>query len=448
MKELAVFINQSGSIPVYEQIYEFIKREIREGNIKTGERLPSTRNMSSYLQVSRSTVLASYEQLLAEGYIEARERKGYYVIEIEKDFANNQENTINNSKDMVYINPYTIDFSPNGIETEHFPVNEWRKISKNIFTDEMKNLFNSGDKRGDDGLREQLAVFLQKSRGVKADKSRIILGAGNENLLMLIKLLLPGNVIFAVENPVYKKSYDILRNFTDNVIPVGLDKDGLSVKELEKSNADVAYLTPSHQYPLGIVMGIKRRVELLNWASRKEDRYIIEDDYDSEFRYKGRPIPSLQSIDNGEKVIYMGTFSKSVTPAIRMSYMVLPKKLMDIYMKKTSYIGNTVSRIDQKYMEIFMKNGGFERHLNRMRTIYKAKHDVMLNELKTWKNINISGENAGVHIILEINNNDGKRTGKKSGRGGSKSIPAVRLLYRRNKQQTAGNNNRIFKTLQ
>ena len=405
MKELAVFINQSGSIPVYEQIYEFIKKEIREGNIKTGERLPSTRNMSSYLQVSRSTVLASYEQLLAEGYIEARERKGYYVIEIEKDFADNHENTINNSKDMVYINPYTIDFSPNGIETEHFPVNEWRKISKNIFTDEMKNLFNSGDKRGDDGLREQLAVFLQKSRGVKADKSRIILGAGNENLLMLIKLLLPGNVIFAVENPVYKKSYDILRNFTDNVIPVGLDKDGLSVKELEKSNADVAYLTPSHQYPLGIVMGIKRRVELLNWASRKEDRYIIEDDYDSEFRYKGRPIPSLQSIDNGEKVIYMGTFSKSVTPAIRMSYMVLPKKLMDIYMKKTSYIGNTVSRIDQKYMEIFMKNGGFERHLNRMRTIYKAKHDVMLNELKTWKNINISGENAGVHIILEINNN-------------------------------------------
>lgn len=132
-------------------------------------------------------------------------------------------------------------------------------------------------------------------------------------------------------------------------------------------------------------MGIKRRVELLNWASRKEDRYIIEDDYDSEFRYKGRPIPSLQSIDSGEKVIYMGTFSKSVTPAIRMSYMVLPKKLMDIYMKKTSYIGNTVSRIDQKYMEIFMKNGGFERHLNRMRTIYKAKHDVMLNELKTWK---------------------------------------------------------------
>ena len=251
MKELAVFINQSGGVPVYEQIYEFIKREIRKGNIKTGERLPSTRNMSSYLQVSRSTVLASYEQLLAEGYIEARERKGYYAIEIEKDFADNQENTINNSRDMVYINPYTIDFSPNGIETEHFPVNEWRKISKNIFTDEMKNLFNSGDKRGDDGLREQLAVFLQKSRGVKADKSRIILGAGNENLLMLIKLLLPGNVIFAVENPVYKKSYDILRNFTDNVIPVGLDKDGLSVKELEKSNADVAYLTPSHQYPLG-----------------------------------------------------------------------------------------------------------------------------------------------------------------------------------------------------
>lgn len=404
MKELAVFINQSGDVPVYEQIYEFIKKEIREGKIKTGERLPSTRNMSTYLQVSRSTVLASYEQLLAEGYIEARERKGYYVIEIEKDFADIQENNANNGEDTVYTNPYSIDFSPNGIETEHFPVNEWRKISKNVFTDGLKRLFNSGDKRGDDGLREQLAVFLRKSRGVKADKSRIILGAGNENLLMLIKLLLPKDVTFAVENPVYKKSYDILKNFTDNVIPVGLDKDGLNVKELEKSNADAAYLTPSHQYPLGIVMGIKRRIELLNWASKKEGRYIIEDDYDSEFRYKGRPIPSLQSIDNGEKVIYMGTFSKSVTPAIRMSYMVLPKKLMEIYMKKTDYIGNTVSRIDQKYMEIFMKNGGFERHLNRMRTIYKAKHDIMLNELKTWKNVSISGENAGVHIILEINN--------------------------------------------
>jgi len=410
MKELAVFINQSGGVPVYEQIYEFIKREIRKGNIKTGERLPSTRNMSSYLQVSRSTVLASYEQLLAEGYIEARERKGYYAIEIEKDFADNHENTINNSKDMVYINPYTIDFSPNGIETEHFPVNEWRKISKNIFTDEMKNLFNSGDKRGDDGLREQLAVFLQKSRGVKADKSRIILGAGNENLLMLIKLLLPGNVIFAVENPVYKKSYDILRNFTDNVIPVGLDKDGLSVKELEKSNADVAYLTPSHQYPLGIVMGIKRRVELLNWASRKEDRYIIEDDYDSEFRYKGRPIPSLQSIDSGEKVIYMGTFSKSVTPAIRMSYMVLPEHILKIYQEKCRFISSTVSKVDQMILQKFMEEGYYERHLNKTRALYKNRHDVLISSLRKMKEIlEISGENAGVHLLLHFKTDDSEK---------------------------------------
>jgi len=378
MKELAVFINQSGGVPVYEQIYEFIKREIRKGNIKTGERLPSTRNMSSYLQVSRSTVLASYEQLLAEGYIEARERKGYYAIEIEKDFADNQENTINNSRDMVYINPYTIDFSPNGIETEHFPVNEWRKISKNIFTDEMKNLFNSGDKRGDDGLREQLAVFLQKSRGVKADKSRIILGAGNENLLMLIKLLLPGNVIFAVENPVYKKSYDILRNFTDNVIPVGLDKDGLSVKELEKSNADVAYLTPSHQYPLGIVMGIKRRVELLNWASRKEDRYIIEDDYDSEFRWGGKPLPTMFGMDASGRVIYMNTFSMTIAPSVRISYVCLPQELYERWKERLGFCSCPVPAFEQYTLARFIESGHFERHISRMRKYYRRIRELTL----------------------------------------------------------------------
>ena len=399
MKELAIFLDNNIKIPVYEQIYNAIKNEIVQGTIRAGEKLPSSRGLSEQLQCSRSTILMAYEQLLAEGYIETMPKSGYFVAELFADFYlqhNQADKVAIESKDKGY----EIDFSPVGIDADSFPFNEWRKLSRQVLNSDNMELFNSGDRRGDFGLRSAIAEYLNTSRGVKANPDRIILGAGYESLLMILDCILDKNIIFAMENPAYPKAYKLIKTFGRQVCPVELDDKGINVSELNKTNADIVYVTPSHQYPMGIVMPIKRRQELLSWCGLKEGRYIIEDDYDSEFRYKGKPIPSLQGMDSGDSVIYIGTFSKSISPAIRMSYMVLPDKLYSKYNENGKFYSNTVSRIDQKIVELFIKEGGFERHLSRMRTTYKSKHASILNRLKTWKNVEISGENSGAHMLL------------------------------------------------
>jgi GntR family transcriptional regulator / MocR family aminotransferase len=205
-----------------------------------------------------------------------------------------------------------------------------------------------------------------------------------------------------MEDPTYKQAYKTFCNLKIRVNCIGLDKDGMNVEQLEATDSNIAYVMPSHQFPLGIIMPIKRRMELLNWASKRENRYIIEDDYDSEFRYIGKPIPSLQGYDVNDKVIYMGTFSKSIAPAIRVSYMVLPQNLIKDYYQKGFY-ASTVSKIDQTILNTFINQGYYERHLNKMRATYKNKHDILLNELKRIKNIiSITGENAGVHVLANF----------------------------------------------
>lgn len=403
MKELSVFIDTNSKIPAYEQIYTFIKEEIMNGHLKAGEALPSSRALAESLQFSRSTILMAYDQLTAEGYIETRPQKGCYVMEVEEGFKKN-ENTARTFEIPQKSGKYNIDFSPVGIETDNFPFNEWRKISRQLFSTENAELLNSGDARGDMELRECIAEYLRDSRGVRADADRIILGAGYENLLMILNFILEEKTVFAMENPVYPKAYRLIRNLGRKILPVELDEYGMSVCKLEQTDANIAYVTPSHQYPMGIVMSVGRRQELLQWAYRHPERYIIEDDYDSEFRYRGKPVPALQGIDTQERVIYIGTFSKSISPAIRMSYMVLPQQLMEKYYGVMNFCSNTVSRIDQKMVQIFMESGGFERHLNRMRTIYRNKHAVMLAEVKTWRNTDIFGENAGAHMLVKIKN--------------------------------------------
>ncbi|MBO5279554.1 MAG: PLP-dependent aminotransferase family protein, partial [Lachnospiraceae bacterium] len=201
-----------------------------------------------------------------------------------------------------------------------------------------------------------------------------------------------------MENPTYRQAYRVFKGLGHEVVPVSMDEYGMKVEELAKSDALISYVMPSHQFPLGVVMPIKRRLELLAWADEGR-RYIIEDDYDSEFRYRGKPIPSLQGVDRKDCVIYIGTFSKSVAPAIRLSYMVLPNSLLE-RCEQFNFYSSTVSRIDQNIMDSFIREGYFERHLNRMRAVYKAKHDVLMGELKELKGFTISGENAGLHVLL------------------------------------------------
>ena len=345
----------------------------------------------------------AYEQLIAEGYIETMPKKGYFVMEL--DISLEVSDTgIKNTDTNIQSDRYEIDFSPVGIDADAFPYNECRKLLKQVINVSNTDLFNSGDRRGDEGLRVAISGYLRASRGVKANPDRIILGAGYESLLMIIDRILDFDMIFAMENPVYPKAYKLITSFGRTVYPIPLDDKGMRIDELYKTAADVVYVTPSHQYPTGIVMPIRRRQELLNWSESAPDRYIIEDDYDSEFRYKGKPIPSLQGMDGNDRVIYIGTFSKSISPAIRMSYMVLPDALYEKYISMGDFYSNTVSRIDQKLVELFINGGGYERHLSRMRTTYKNKHALMLNRLKSWKNVSVSGENAGAHMLLWFDN--------------------------------------------
>lgn len=400
--ELMIPLKTQSGQPLYEQIYHYIKEEIRRGSLKAGTRLPSTRVLADHLKVSRSTTQMAYDQLVAEGYIETVPCRGYFVLKIEELVEVQPEPilgfTVEPEQEEVQLD---VDFSPRGIDLTSFPYNAWRKVTRNTLVDDNKEMFLTGSPQGEPGLREAIRGYLHSARGVSCRAEQIIVGAGSEYLLMLLSLILgPGHEI-AMENPTYKQAYRVLESLGYEMKPVAMDAYGMNVKLLEDSGADVAYIMPSHQYPTGIVMPVKRRQQLLSWAAKEKGRYLIEDDYDSEFRYKGKPIPALQGMDNLGKVIYMGTFSKSIAPAIRVGYLVLPNDLLYIYKKRYSFYASTVSRIDQKIIYQFLVDGHYERHLNRMRAIYKAKHDVLMGELRKlepW--FEIRGEFAGLHVLL------------------------------------------------
>ena len=400
MNELTIPVDLNSKIHIYEQIYTYIRNEILEGRLTQGEKLPSSRALAEHLQISRSTINLAYEQLLAEGYIEAVACKGYFISKVEKPLRleNIREQLVNQDAEET---KYPYHFTPNGIDMKEFPYRTWRRITKEILIDDSKELFSLGKPQGDFELRETIARYLFAARGVLCTPEQIVVGAGNDYLLILLQMLLKKDSKIAFENPTYTKAYRIMEALGFEVCLMGMDDNGIRMAELENSGANIAYVMPSHQFPTGIVTSVGRRHELLKWASAKKDRYLIEDDYDSEFRYRGKPIPSLQGMDQNGKVIYIGTFSKAIAPAIRVSFLVLPERLMKEYEEKGRLISSTVSRIDQKILNEFIRCGAFERHLNRMRKIYKGKHDVLIEALKGFrKKFTIRGDYAGSHILL------------------------------------------------
>lgn len=431
MYDMTIQLQADSDKCLYEQIYEHIKQEIREGKLLAGERLPSTRSLADYLQVARSTVEYAYDQLLSEGYIEAKPYRGYFVcpmeelLQLEDDM---RKNSLSNSLQQDggaaeesfrgarlcqqdEREQYTYDFSPNGIDMSGFPFGVWKKITKNILTDANSELFAQGEPQGDYDLRLTISRYLHSSRGVNCTPEQIVVGAGNDYLLMLLEKILGRHVKIAMENPTYKRAYRIFQSFAYPITTVDMDESGMKVSRLAKEDVRLAYVMPSHQFPTGTVMPIGRRRELLKWADGDAERYLIEDDYDSEFRYRGKPIPSLQASDEHGKVIYMGTFSKAIAPAIRVSYMVLPKALLNKYRSSCYFYSCTVSRIDQRILNEFIRNGYFERHLNKMRKLYRGKHDLLLECLKPFEEkFTISGEHAGLHLLLTAKEDTQEKT--------------------------------------
>lgn len=402
---------QTDGARLYEQIYEHIKKEIRDGKLLEGERLPSTRSLAEYLQVARSTVDYAYGQLLDEGYIEARPCRGYFVCPMEELLGPGKKQDLfpeagalekqEADKPGCREEALPYDFSPFDIDMSGFPFSVWKKITKNILTDANSELFSRGEAQGDYELRLTISRYLHSSRGVNCRPEQIVVGAGNDYLLMFLEKLLGRHVRIAMENPTYVRSYRIFQSFAYDIVTVDMDENGMKTERLEKEGVSAVYVMPSHQFPSGVVMPIGRRLELLKWACGGGDRYIIEDDYDSEFRYHGKPIPALQASDDRGRVIYLGSFSKSIAPAIRVSFMVLPEPLLEKYRKELFFYSCTVSRIDQSILNEFIRDGYFERHLSKMRKTYRTKHELLLECLKPFRGaFAVSGENAGLHLLL------------------------------------------------
>ena len=405
MKELPIHIelHTDSDKTLYEQIYGHIREEIRAGSLLCGEKLPSARFLSDYLQVSRTTVDMAYGQLVAEGYVEARPKRGYFVAALDGLYTieTGGREVPGGREPEQEAGQIRFDFSPTAIDMSCFPYATWKKITKNILVDANSSMFSQGEAQGDFELRETICRYLHGARGVNCQPEQIIIGAGNDFLLLLLEKILGRHVPIAMENPTYERAYRIFRSFAYPVSLIPMDENGMCVDALRKTNARVAYVMPAHQYPTGISMPIGRRMELLKWAMERNERYLIEDDYDSEFRYKGKPLPSLQASDTGGKVVYIGTFSKSIAPAIRISYMVIPFSLLERYRKECSFYSSTVSRIDQRILDQFIREGHFERYLNKMRKQYRMKQEAIVAGLRDFqKDFTLSGENAGLHILL------------------------------------------------
>lgn len=421
-----------GQTPLYEYLYTCIRTDIERGEIEANQKLPSKRALAQHLGVSVITVEGAYTQLMAEGYIYSQERKGFFASELDLGAARvlsapmkqqklrplpgvldpkAKEGLISeeafagtNRKSTTVPLGRIADFTGKTPVTGVFPYATWAKCVREVLTSESEDtLFGELDPQGSPRLRQVLANHLRDYRGMTVDPDCIVVGAGAQILDNLLVQLLGRDRCFAVEDPGYPRLTRLYRNCNVELVHIPMDTQGVSVKELSKTHADVLHIMPSHQFPTGLVTSVARRYELLNWAAVEADRYIIEDDYDCEFRLAGKPIPALQSMDTNECVIYTNTFTKSLGQAFRIAYMVLPQHLMDEYRRNLGFYSSTVSAVDQLALARFIETGDYERHVNRMRTICRTKRNHLLDTLRSSvmaDRLVIANEDSGLHFLM------------------------------------------------
>lgn len=406
---LTYALENRGTDTLYEYLYKQIKADILSKKLVAGERLPSKRLLAKNLNVSTITVENAYSQLVAEGYIYSIPKSGYYVTDISADLMEPlPERPAKQFEKPEEKKTYFADFASNSTVEDAFPFSIWSKLLKEVMAENSKELMSRSPSKGVYELRSAVAGYLYQFRGMDVKPEQVIIGAGTEYLYGLIIQLLGYDKCYAVEDPGYQKISRIYQAQNVCCKFVAMDENGINMEALEESGADVLHISPAHHFPTGLVTPVSRRYELLSWASRKDNRYIIEDEYDSEFRLVGKPVPTLESIDVGEKVIYINTFSKSLSSTIRISYMVLPESLMRRYDEMLSFYACTVSNIEQYTLARFITDGCLEKHINRMRNYYREQRDLVLACIKKYMNpnkIRIREENSGLHFLLEIDTN-------------------------------------------
>ena len=401
---LTYTFEKSSGVSLYEQLYRHIKSDILSGVLAAGEKLPSKRALAAHLEVSVITVKNAYEQLIAEGYICGVEKRGYYVMRIDQPLTAappHMAETIDEPPERQWF----MDFVTNSTAAEYFPFATWTKLLRQTILEQDTRLLRPTPSTGALELRQAIADYLHQFRGMTVSPRQIIVGAGTETLYTLLIQLLGREKCYAVEDPGYSKIGSIYRSNQVQLRHVALDESGLSCQALRQTDADVVHISPSHHYPTGIVMPIARRHELLRWADEGEGRYILEDDYDSEFRFVGRPIPTLFSVSENQRVIYLNTFSKTIAPSIRISYMILPPQLLARYRERLGFYACTVSSFEQYTLARFLEQGRYEQHLNRMRTRYRQKRDAVIDAIGSSPlsgRVEVWEQDAGLHFLMHL----------------------------------------------
>jgi len=408
METLTVKLDFSGDTTLYHQLYRFLAEEIGAGRIADGERLPSKRSLCAHLGVSQSTVETAYSLLQAEGYIRSVPKSGYFACGVQPVLPPAvlpQPAALEEGEEAAQEGDAQYEFSTGAIDTSTFPYASWAKITKEAVY-QSPQLLQRGHRQGDLPFRLQLAEFLREYRGVSCNARQIVVGAGMEYLLAMLLRLLPADTLFALEDPGYGTTWRTVLTGGGRTVSVPVTAQGIDLQALARSGAQAVYVTPSHQFPTGVTMPIGSRWQLLQWASQQEGRYIIEDDYDSEFRYAARTIPAMQGLDEHGRVIYMGTFSRTIAPSIRAAYMVLPEGLLEVYQQRMTHSSCTVSRLEQETIRRFIARGLYARHLRRCGNLYRQKQALLTRRLQELPGAVVSGQQAGLHLLVTLPSRD------------------------------------------
>jgi GntR family transcriptional regulator/MocR family aminotransferase len=393
-------LNNRGKTPAYKYLYHCIKDDILLGKLTANEKLPSKRTFAKHLGVSVVTVMSTYDLLTAEGFVYTKEKKGYFVVPIK---AQKKSQVFHTELPENTENKIDFDFSGHRVNSDKFPFSIWSRLTRKVLLDYENSLLNPLPYNGCQVLREAICKYLYHHCGIQVLPEQIIIGAGTEYLYTLIIQLLGKDKVYAVENPGYNKIPQIYQMHNIATKYIDVDLKGLSVDLLNKSGANVVHISPSHHYPTGIVMPVDRRHEVLNWAD-ENDSYIIEDDYDSEFRDYAT-METLFSTDRNERVIYLNTFSKTLAPSIRISYLILPQHLLQLYKEKLNFLSCTVSSFEQYTLAAFINDGYFERHITRMKKYYSELEKTVKNYLKTSvikDKIEIKENKSGLHFLIKL----------------------------------------------
>ena len=386
-----------------KELYKALKKDIEEGNLKRGEKLPSKRAFARNCSVSTITVQNAYDQLVSEGYITAYEKKGYFVSDGVGKKRAAVSFVVKEEEEKAKMD--LPDLSNNRVREDNFPFSIWSRLMRKTMAEKQKQLLSPMATEGVYELRKAISHHLSSFRGMAVSPSQVLVGAGTEYLYSLIIQLLGRDKTYAIEDPGYMKLERIYESNGVKSTRVQLDEKGLSLEMLEDSGADIAHISPNHHYPTGITMPLDRRYEILSWAAGKEDRYILEDDYDSEFRVSRHPFPTLYTLDGSGSVIYMNTFSKSLASTVRISYMVLPFDLAERFKEKLSFYSSTVSSFEQYTLASFILDGYFEKHINRMRLFYIRQRKAILSLIYSSPmkdRCSVIENDSGLHFILRL----------------------------------------------